>query len=310
MKVSLSVARGGQPRTSTITPDVTPVGWRARRRARRRLAEQDYLGARLAELTQIRELVAAAREVVGAGWVKDAWFVSHDAQGKPRSVDFMAARRMGNIPVDRACLVGAILHAGGGVASADTQLVQRTFDLTWHTIHRGPQEPVRWCPAPPIRAQQLRDLVQWNDRADRTGTDVEALLHSVEQAAVREVDSEPPHARRLHRPGIAPRRFGSLRCLRSSGHVFVGFLRRVAAEPRSGGGHRGQGLSLAERRLPRSGRRGRVVDHWREWDKSDICYTLSTCRAHCSVPRRLLTAPRERHGASPGLSSRFARRAC
>jgi len=153
------------------------------------LAEQDYLGARLAELTQIRELVAAARKVVGAGWVKDAWFVSHDAQGKPRSVDFMAAKRMGNIPVDRACLVGAILHAGGGVASADTQLVQRTFDLTWHTIHRRPQEPVHWCPAPPIRAQQLRDLVQWNDRADRTGADVEALLHSVEQAAVREVEN-------------------------------------------------------------------------------------------------------------------------
>ena len=74
------------------------------------------LGARLAELTQIRDLVAAARDVVAAGWVKDAWFISRDAQGKPRSVDFMAAKRMGQVPVDRACLVGAILHAGGGVA--------------------------------------------------------------------------------------------------------------------------------------------------------------------------------------------------
>ncbi len=184
MRVSSLVARGGPPRTT----EVRPVGWRERRRARRRLVEQDLLGARLAELTQIRDLVAAARDVIAAGWVKDAWFISHDAQGKPRSVDFMAARRMGPIPVDRACLVGAILHAGGGVASADTQLVQRTFDLTWHTIHRGANDPVRWCPAPPVRAQQLRDLVQWNDRPDRTGADVEALLHSVEQAAVREVD--------------------------------------------------------------------------------------------------------------------------
>lgn len=189
MKVSLSVARGRQPRTSNVTPDVTPVGWRARRRARRRLAEQDYLGARLAELTQIRELVAAARKVVGAGWVKDAWFVSHDAQGTPRSVDFMAAKRMGNIPVDRACLVGAILHAGGGVASADTQLVQRTLDLTWHTVHRSPAERVRWCPAPPIRAQHLRDLVRWNDREHRTRADVEALLQSVGRAATRELDA-------------------------------------------------------------------------------------------------------------------------
>ena len=73
-------------------------------------------------------------------------------------------------------------------ANADTQLVQRTFDLTWHTLHRRPTDPVGWCPAPPIRAQQLRDLVQWNDRPGRTGTDVEALLQSVEQAAVRQVE--------------------------------------------------------------------------------------------------------------------------
>ena len=152
------------------------------------MAEQDRLGAQLAELIQIRDLAAAARDVVAAGWVKDAWFVSHDAQGKPRAVDFMTARRMSQIPVDRACLVGAILHAGGGVTSADTQLVQRTFDLTWHTMHRSAADPVRWCPAPPVRAQQLRDLVRWNDRPGRTGADVEALLLSVERAAERELD--------------------------------------------------------------------------------------------------------------------------
>ena len=172
-------------KVSYITPDITPLGWRARRWVRRRLAEQDHLGAQLAELTRIRDLAAAAREVVAAGWVKDAWYVGQDA----RRVDLAQARRMGQFPVERACLVGAILHAGGGVSSADTQLVQRTFDLTWHTIHRKPQDPVHWCPAPPIRAQQLRDLVQWNDRPDRTVADVEALLHSVEQAAVREVDN-------------------------------------------------------------------------------------------------------------------------
>lgn len=169
---------------SLITPDVTPLGWRARRRARRMLAEQDRLGAQLAELTRIRDLVAAAREVVAAGWVKDAWFVS--PQG--HAVDVVQARRMGQVPVERACLVGAILHAGGGVASADTQVVQRALDLTWHTAHRGGAEPVRWCPAPPIRAQHLRELVRWNDRAGRTRADVEALLESVESAAARELD--------------------------------------------------------------------------------------------------------------------------
>jgi hypothetical protein len=171
------------------TPDTTPLGWRARRRARRRLAELDALGARLAELSRIRDLAEAAREVVAAGWVKDAWYVSHDAQGRPHSVTLMQARRKDHAPVDRACLVGAILHAGGGVASADTQLVQRTLDLTWHTVHRGADEPVRWCPAPPVRAQHLRDLVRWNDREHRTRADVEALLQSVGRAATRELDA-------------------------------------------------------------------------------------------------------------------------
>jgi len=167
------------------TPDITPLGWRARRRARRRLAELDALGARLAELSRIRDLAEAAREVVAAGWVKDAWYVRPD--GRP--VDLVQARRMGRVPVERACLVGAILHAGGGVASADTQLVQRTLDLTWHTVHRSPAERVRWCPAPPIRAQHLRDLVRWNDREHRTRADVEALLQSVGRAATRELDA-------------------------------------------------------------------------------------------------------------------------
>ena len=97
-------------KVSYITPDITPLGWRARRWVRRRLAEQDHLGAQLAELTRIRDLAAAAREVVAAGWVKDAWYVGQDA----RRVDLAQARRMGQFPVERACLVGAILHAGGG----------------------------------------------------------------------------------------------------------------------------------------------------------------------------------------------------
>ena len=61
------------------TPDVTPLGRRARRRARRKLAELDALGARLAELTRIRDLAEAARQVVAAGWVQDAFRVAPGA---------------------------------------------------------------------------------------------------------------------------------------------------------------------------------------------------------------------------------------
>jgi hypothetical protein len=138
-------------------------------------------------LVRIRDLLAAARQVVAAGWVQDAWFVCDDEHGRHHRVDLVQARRMENAPVARACLIGAILHANGGVATVDTQLVQRTFDLTWHTLHRRDDEPVRWCPAPPLRAQQLRDLIQWNDRSGRSRTDVQELLSSAQRTADRDI---------------------------------------------------------------------------------------------------------------------------
>jgi hypothetical protein len=182
VRASSFAARDAQTDSSTVER----VGWWERRRQRRRLAAQDGLSAHIAELMRIRELVGAAREVVAAGWVQDAWYVRPDEHGRQHSIGYLRGN-MGGGPVARACLVGAILHANGGVATADTQVVQRTFDLAWHTLNRSDREPVRWCPAPPIRAQQLHDLVTWNDRPGRTGADVEALLIAAERTADREV---------------------------------------------------------------------------------------------------------------------------
>jgi hypothetical protein len=39
-------------------------------------------------------------------------------------------------PVVGACLVGAIIHAGGGLPQLRTQVVQRAMDLTWHTLFK------------------------------------------------------------------------------------------------------------------------------------------------------------------------------
>jgi hypothetical protein len=64
--------------------------------------------------------------------------------------------------------------------------VQRTLDLTWHALNEGPRQPVRWCPAPPIRAAHLRDLTRWNDHHQRTSQHVSALL----DAAVCIADSQ------------------------------------------------------------------------------------------------------------------------
>jgi hypothetical protein len=180
-------------RMSTVMTRVEQArspGRRERARLRRRLADQDRLSARLAELARIRDLVAVAREVVAAGWAQDSWFVRRDDHGRQYAVDLREARRTPGGPVDRACLVGAILQAGGGVANADAQVVQRTFDLTWHTLHRGDHVPVQWCPAPPVRAQQVRDLVRWNDEPGRRRGEVEALLRSVERAAGTELARE------------------------------------------------------------------------------------------------------------------------
>jgi hypothetical protein len=175
------------PAVQAGSATIDRVGWRERRRQRRRLAAQDLLNAQIAEMIQIRELVAAARDVVAAGWVQDAWYVCRDSHDRHHCVNVLRKGELRGGPVARACLVGAVLQAGGGVATADTQRVQRTFDLIWHTLHRSEREPVRWCPAPPLRAQQLRDLVQWNDRPGRTGADVEALLCSATHRVSAEV---------------------------------------------------------------------------------------------------------------------------
>ena len=174
------------PAVQAGSATVERVGWRERRRQRRRLAAQDGLSAQIAELVQIRELVAATRDVVATGWVQDAWYVCPDAHGRYRCVGVLPKGDLPGGPAARACLVGAVLQAAGGVTTIDAQRVQRTFDLLWHTLYRSEREPVRWCPAPPIRAQQLRDLVQWNDQPGRVGADVEALLCS----AAHRVDGE------------------------------------------------------------------------------------------------------------------------
>jgi hypothetical protein len=162
--------------------------WRDRRRERERLARRDRVGAQMAELHYIQDLIAAARTLVGSGWVRGAWYVVVDASGRKRTVNSYEARVMTGSPIVGGCLVGAIVHAGGGVAAADEQPVQRALDLTWHTLCGYAEDPVRWCPAPDVRAAHVRDMTRWNDDACRNADEVIALLRSVEQAAVVEIE--------------------------------------------------------------------------------------------------------------------------
>jgi hypothetical protein len=151
---------------------------------RHRLARQDRLAAHLAELHGIRALLAESATVVGSGWVQHGWFSVVDEHDRACVVTAHNLHHLTGRPVSGACLVGAIVHAAGGPAATRTQLVQRSLDLTWHTLHEDSHRPVRWCPAPDIRAAHVRDLTRWNDHRDRTRDEVTALLHAAMDTTV------------------------------------------------------------------------------------------------------------------------------
>jgi len=152
---------------------------RERRRLRRALRDQDRASARLAELYRIDDLLADAAHMVEHGWLQHGWFAFVDPEGVRRIVVGCTpriARRVAPEQVVSACLVGAIVYAGGGPSEARSQLVQRSVDLTWHASYRGASEPIRWCPSPVERAGHVIDLVRWNDSPGRTPQQVTALL--------------------------------------------------------------------------------------------------------------------------------------
>jgi hypothetical protein len=82
-------------------------------------------------------------------------------------------------------MVGSIVHAGGGLAAVGSQHVQRALDLTWHTLYGDDREPVRCCPASPIRSAQVRD--PRGGTTNRSARHVIALLHRVERATGAEL---------------------------------------------------------------------------------------------------------------------------
>jgi hypothetical protein len=148
---------------------------RERRAEQRRLSQVDSTTARLAELHAMGPLLDRAADVVAAGWVQSAWFTVASGGGG-RHVTAYELRRAQNRPVVGACLVGAVVHAGGGPASVKSQLVRRTLDLTWHALHGSPEERVRWCPGPDVRMLRVLDLTSWNDAPGRTQEEVVGLL--------------------------------------------------------------------------------------------------------------------------------------
>jgi hypothetical protein len=164
--------------------DSSPAG----RSERKRLARHDRVAAQLAELHCIRALLGDATAVLTTGWVQHDWFAVNDERGRQVNVTAYDIHLVTGRPVVGACLVGALVYAGGGPRAAHTQLVQRSLDLTWHALYEDERQPVRWCPAPAIRTAHVRDLTRWNDHPARTAAEVTDLVESASRTADTQTD--------------------------------------------------------------------------------------------------------------------------
>jgi hypothetical protein len=174
------------PQRSAVDVGVPRPSWMAKRRLSRQLRFRDETSARLAELHHLAEILNQAADLIAGGWLQHSWFAYLDDTGQTQTVTAHNVHQMTGHPVVGACLVGAVLEAGGGMPNVRTQAVQRALDLTWHTLYEVPPQGNHWTPAPDVRRQQVRELTRWNDHPDRTAPEAEALLRRSAAAATSE----------------------------------------------------------------------------------------------------------------------------
>jgi hypothetical protein len=163
--------------------------WKTRRRHLQQLRLRDQISARLAELDQIACILNDAADLVRAGWLQESWFAYRDSKGRLRPVNAYNAKQMTGHPVVAACLVGAVVQAGGGMPYVRTQPVQRALDLTWHTLFKTSPDLIRRIPAPEARVHHVQDLTRWNDHPGRTAAQAEELLRRSATAARSEAEN-------------------------------------------------------------------------------------------------------------------------
>jgi hypothetical protein len=185
----------------TRTDQLVRPGRPERRAARRRLRRVDALSTQLAQLQTIRTMLEQAIEIVRSGWVQGAWFAV-DVGGRTRAVTGPEIGLTTDHPVTGACLVGAVVQAGGGPEAVRSQPVQRALDLVWHSLREDSGRPVRWCPGPPARAIHVLDLTHWNDAPDRTRGDVVELLRS--SVATADAQRERCRSEQVVLAGVSP----------------------------------------------------------------------------------------------------------
>src|SRR5687768_2611332 len=174
------------PHSRTVDVDNDRPTWRVKRRRLRQLRLQDETSTRLAELHPMTEILNQAAHLISGASRQHSWFAYLDDHGRTRTVTAHNVARLAGRPVVGACLVGAIVQAGGGLSNVRSQAVQRAVDLTWHTLHEIQVRANHWTAAPEIRMDRVRDLTRWNDHPSRTAPQAEALLRRTAAAASSE----------------------------------------------------------------------------------------------------------------------------
>ena len=188
--------------TAVATGQVVPTfdidshrpSWRAKRRLTRQLQLRDQTSARLAELYHLAEILNEAADLISGGWLQHSWFAYRDDSGKTKIVTAYNVNELADHSVVGACLIGAIVEAGGGLSNVRTQPVQRALDLTWNTLFETVPRANHRTPAPAVRTERVRDLTRWNDNPRRTAQQAEALLRRSAAAAVSDATHLQSHA--------------------------------------------------------------------------------------------------------------------
>jgi hypothetical protein len=178
----------------TLDIDSHRPSWRAKRRLTRQLQLRDQTSARLAELNHLAEILNEAADIISGGWLQHSWFAYCDDSGQTKTVTAYNVNELADHSVVGACLVGAIVEAGGGLSNVRTQPVQRALDLTWNTLFETAPRASHRTPAPAVRTEHVRDLTRWNDNPRRTARQAEALLRRSAAAAASEATHLQSHA--------------------------------------------------------------------------------------------------------------------
>jgi hypothetical protein len=164
----------------------TSPGWW--RRMWRRLMPPPSSALVLDQLNRQLAVLEGARAELEAGWVQGGWWTVSSRDGNPTLVSGFAAAAGTPVHVDGACLVGALVRAGGPDAG---RAVDAVYDALWASRGQPDLPGPRPVPSPEVRLARVRTLTRWNDQADRTQAEVLGVVDQAISATIMDLMAAP-----------------------------------------------------------------------------------------------------------------------